>query len=118
MQMRRDGCCDGGGGSRAILPAGCGVVVRLPAVGWASSDGASANRLCSAACSAALVSGALLRRLLLASEVMRAVDEGDMGESLREVADQPSRRRIVFLGEQPDIIAQREQALEQCLGIP
>src|SRR5579875_3277401 len=36
-----------------------------------------------------------------------------MREGLGKVADLPLELRIVFLGEEPDIVAQREQALEQ-----
>src|SRR5215510_9249468 len=46
-------------------------------------------------------------------------DECKMGECLREVAELPPRPRIVFLCQQTDIVAQREQALEQgtCFNI-
>src|SRR5215470_4230289 len=46
-------------------------------------------------------------------------DERKMRECLREIAKLPLRLRIVFLGEQADIVAQREQTLEQgrCFGV-
>jgi hypothetical protein len=42
-----------------------------------------------------------------------------MRECLREIAELPPRIRIVFFGEQADIVAKREQALEQgaCFGV-
>src|SRR4051812_40663655 len=52
------------------------------------------------------------RRLgLLAREQQRAVDEPDVAEGLREVADETARARVVLLGEQADVIDQAEQAL-------
>ena len=43
-----------------------------------------------------------------------------MRECLREIAKLPLRRRVVFFREQANIVAQREQTLEQgaCFGIP
>src|SRR5215475_3450574 len=55
----------------------------------------------------------LLHWLFRSSEVESAVDQRQMGERLREIADQPSRLRIVFFAQQADIIAQLEQAIEQ-----
>ena len=55
----------------------------------------------------------LLRRLFGAREIECAVDQRDVGEGLRKVADQAAGARIVFLAEQPDIVAQRQQPLEQ-----
>src|SRR5580658_763963 len=46
----------------------------------------------------------------VAGEVDGAVDEGDVGEGLREVADEPLGDRVVLLGEQPDVVAQRHEA--------
>ena len=40
-----------------------------------------------------------------------------MRESLGEVADQPAARGVVFFGEKPEIVADRQQPLEQLLGI-
>src|SRR5260221_7982851 len=57
--------------------------------------------------------GTLLCRLLYVREIVRAINQGNVREGLRHVADQPLRHRVVFLGEQPDIVAQREQAIEQ-----
>ena len=47
------------------------------------------------------------------AEIERGVDQRDVREGLREVADQPARRAVVFLGQQPDVVAQRQQPLEQ-----
>ena len=43
-----------------------------------------------------------------------------MRECLREIAKLPLRRRVVFFRQQANIVAQREQTLEQgaCFGIP
>ena len=43
----------------------------------------------------------------------RDVDDAEMREGLQEVAEKPSRRRIVFLGEEAEVVAQIRQALEQ-----
>jgi hypothetical protein len=61
-------------------------------------------------------------RMLRGPDVMQAQgrpDEGEMRERLREIAELSPRLRIVFLCEQADIVAQREQALEQgaCFGV-
>jgi hypothetical protein len=39
-------------------------------------------------------------------QVERAIDQGHVGESLREVTNQPLGAWIVLLAEQPNIIAQ------------
>ena len=61
-----------------------------------------------------------LRRLVGAAEagpviveVVRAVHQRHVGERLREVAEHALRRRVVLLGEQPDVVGEPEQALEQ-----
>src|SRR5919201_5497043 len=43
----------------------------------------------------------------------RGVDEREMGQRLREVAEQTAGARVVLLGEQADVVAQIEQPLEQ-----
>src|SRR5689334_6900717 len=48
---------------------------------------------------------------------MRGVDQGDMREGLRIVAHLPPCPWIVFFGEQTDIVAQRQQPLEQRAGV-
>ncbi len=40
-----------------------------------------------------------------------------MGEGLGEVADQPAADGVVLLGEQAEIVAQRQQPPEQLLGV-
>lgn len=52
-----------------------------------------------------------------ARQIEGRVDQRDVGEGLREVADLPAISRIVFLREQPEIVAQRQQAVEQTLGL-
>jgi hypothetical protein len=53
-------------------------------------------------------------------QAQRRPNESKMRECLREVAKLPLRRRIVFFRQQANIVAQREQTLEQgaCFGIP
>ncbi|MFC4343065.1 hypothetical protein [Cupriavidus numazuensis] len=45
------------------------------------------------------------------------VDQRDMGQRLREVSGHATHERIIFFGEQTDIIAQQEEALEQGSGV-
>lgn len=40
-------------------------------------------------------------------------DQGDMRECLRKISDLPPRARVVLLNQQTDIVAKRQQALEQ-----
>src|SRR4051794_16864716 len=46
-------------------------------------------------------------------QVQRRVDQRQMRESLGEIAKVAARPGIVLLGQQPDIIAQANQSLEQ-----
>src|ERR1700687_3185971 len=46
-------------------------------------------------------------------EIMGCIDQSQMGEGLREVAELPLLGRIVFFGEQPDVVTQRQQTLEE-----
>ena len=46
------------------------------------------------------------------------IDQRHMGERLREVADQPPRVDVVLLRQQPDVVAQRQQPVEQALRPP
>src|SRR4051794_13483134 len=55
----------------------------------------------------------LLRRLLRMREIARRIDEREMREGLREIADEASRRRLVFLAHQADVVAQRYELFEQ-----
>ena len=61
----------------------------------------------------------LLRRADIV-QAQRRSDESKMRECLREIAKLPLRLRIIFFRQQTNIVAQREQALEQgaCFGIP
>ena len=43
----------------------------------------------------------------------RGADEREVGERLREVAELAAGDRVVFLGEQADVVAEVEQPLEQ-----
>ncbi len=53
------------------------------------------------------------RQRIVPAETEGRVDQGHVREGLREVADHPSGERVVFLREQTELVAQREQALEQ-----
>src|SRR5580704_1639604 len=53
------------------------------------------------------------RQRIAPAETEGRVDQGHMREGLREVADHPSGERVVFLRKETELIAQREQALEQ-----
>ena len=44
---------------------------------------------------------------------MRRVHERDMGERLREIANQTLSARVIFLREQPNVVAQGDQLLKQ-----
>src|ERR1700730_7232674 len=46
-------------------------------------------------------------------QVQGRYDQGDMRERLRKISDLAPHVRIVLLGEQADIVAKRQQALEQ-----
>src|SRR6266446_8742482 len=52
-------------------------------------------------------------------QVQGGSDEGHMRERLRKISDLPPRPRVVLLREQADIVAKRQQALEQgaCLRV-
>src|SRR5579864_7098276 len=56
--------------------------------------------------------GAPLRGSFGAAQIEGGVDQGHMRESLREIAQLSPGCRIVLFGQEADIIAQREQALE------
>jgi hypothetical protein len=50
-------------------------------------------------------------------KVDRRVDQTDMAERRRKIAEHAAGARVVFLGEQTEIILQREQALEKHVRI-
>jgi len=78
---------------------------RMQRRGIRPADGLNSERL------------ALLRRAVAAREVEGRVDERDVRERLREVAHLPPALRVVLLGEQADVVANGEQALEEPLGV-
>ena len=45
------------------------------------------------------------------AEVIRGVDQTDVGECLREVSQFTPEAGMVFLGKKPEIVAQRHEAL-------
>ena len=47
------------------------------------------------------------------TDIMCRVDQREVRERLREIAELAAAAGIVFLGEQPDVVARRQQALEQ-----
>src|SRR5215510_5841412 len=64
-----------------------------------------------------LLLGALLDRLFKARQIVSGVDQRHVRKGLREIADLALEMRVVFLAEQAQIIAQRDQAAEQPLGV-
>src|SRR6185295_15808067 len=59
------------------------------------------------------VCGDVVERSQVLGEAIRARHECEVAERLREVADLLLLARQVFLGEQPDVVAQPGDALEQ-----
>ena len=51
------------------------------------------------------------------AEVERGAEQRDVRERLRKVAHLPLETRVVFLGEQAEVIAQREEPLEEAQRI-
>src|SRR6266446_2696532 len=64
-----------------------------------------------------LIAGALLGRLLGARQVEAGVDERHVAEGLRVIALLASQVRLVLLGQQAEVVADGEQALEQLFGV-
>lgn len=54
----------------------------------------------------------VLGRAVGPGQIVRGIDQRDMREGLRIVANLPPRLRIVLLGKEADIVAQLEQPLE------
>src|SRR5579875_1203665 len=52
--------------------------------------------------------GALLRRAFCARQIEGGIDQRDMREGLREIAELAPLVRVVFFGEQADIVGQRQ----------
>ena len=59
------------------------------------------------------VRGALLGRSLAAGQVERCVDQRDVRKRLRKVPELASEPRIVLLGQEADIVAQRQEAFKK-----
>src|SRR5688572_23152969 len=83
----------------------------------AAAEGSRVSRAARAAIPARalgrLVLGALLGRLGGGAEVQRGVDQRNVGEGLRKVAEETPGDRIVLLGKQADVVGEAEEALEQ-----
>src|SRR5262245_13525185 len=58
------------------------------------------------------VSRTLLTGLLRAFEIMRRIDEGDVGEGLRKIPQLPLCGGIILFREQTQIVAYRKKPLE------
>src|ERR1700730_7337594 len=63
------------------------------------------------------VSGTLLAWLRRTGDIVRRVNERNMGECLGEVANQTLSASVVFLREQADVVAQADQPLKQALRV-
>src|SRR5687768_1007111 len=55
----------------------------------------------------------LLRRLLYMRQIERGRDEREMRERLRKISEHALLRRVVLFGEQPDVVAERKQSIDQ-----
>ena len=75
-------------------------------------SGAESSRRRASPCRSRMI-GALLGGLRRARQVECAVDQRHMRECLRKIAEQLARGGIVFLAQQADIVAERDQPLEQ-----
>src|SRR2546423_47863 len=56
---------------------------------------------------------AMHRRRQMGQEVERRVDEGEMRERLRKVAEQALRLGVVLLRDQADVVRERDEPLEE-----
>ena len=56
--------------------------------------------------------GALLGRFVGAAEIVRGIDQRDVRESLRKIADLPLLVDVIFFRQQSKVVAEREQPLE------
>ncbi len=50
-------------------------------------------------------------------QVVCGIDQRNVRECLREVADQSTKRGVVLFGQQAQIVTQREQPLEQIASL-
>ena len=55
----------------------------------------------------------LLRGTAGLLQIERRIDEPDVREALRKVADEAAEPRVVFLGHQPEVVAQMQNTLEK-----
>ena len=54
-----------------------------------------------------------MRRLTGKNEIVSRIDKRDVRESLRKIAGEAFRSRVVFLGQKPDIVAQAGKSFEK-----
>src|SRR5205085_1609539 len=64
-----------------------------------------------------LALGPMLSWSITPRQVMRRIDQSDVRERLREIADLPAGSRVVFLRQQSNIVAQVEKPLEHQPGV-
>jgi hypothetical protein len=66
------------------------------------------------------VPGPLLTRLLGPCDVVLRIDQGDMGEGLRKISQQPLGIGVILFRQQAEVVAQRKNSLEQfaCVVTP
>src|SRR5260370_23070586 len=60
--------------------------------------------------------GALLDRAHFPAQTERGVDQTDVAEGLRKIAQHAARERIELLGQQANVVAARKQSVEQLAG--
>jgi hypothetical protein len=56
--------------------------------------------------------GALLGRAAARDQIVRGVDQGNVGKALREIAELAAGPWVVLFGEQADVVAERQETLE------
>ena len=59
------------------------------------------------------LAGPLRRRAARREEIVCGVHDADVRKRLREIAKLPPRARIVFLRQQPEVVPERKQSLEE-----
>lgn len=62
--------------------------------------------------------GTFVQRPRVPTQIRRAIDQANVAVGLRKIAQHAAGDRIDLLGQQADIVAAREQAIEQGLGFP
>ena len=58
-----------------------------------------------------------MRRPCGAAEILRGVNQKDVGKGLRKIAELASAMWVVFLGQQTDVIAQLHQPLKNFMRL-